>query len=460
MSAIDLRQLRKVYPTGVVAVDSVDLTVNDGEVMVLLGPTSCGKSTILRLIAGLETPTAGQILFGGKPMDEVDSRDRGVAMVFQDYALYPHLTVADNIGFPLLAHHMDDAARQARVREVADLLGLGPLLHRRPAQLSGGQRQRVAMARAIARAPRAFLLDEPLSNLDASARETARTDILDLIHTLGVATVYVTHDQIEALCLADRIAVMRQGRVEQLGTPEEVYSDPQRLFVAAFVGNPRMNLLQAAVYAEPDERTVIDLGSQALVLLWADERARVLAEHHTARITVGIRPDALTPVSCAGEDASCIRGIVRLVEHRGHDAILHLETGSAPTPISVSQLEHPDTHGELSQIVGEELKRGHPVRDRLARIVPLHRRGEEPERYAVQPAYDPDLDLARLMLGDLTVRVPAVDLPRLGATLSLAVNIDQLFFFDRAGNRIRLPKAPHAAVGTAGLPDRGGSSVR
>ena len=445
MSAIGLRELRKVYPTGVVAVDSVDLTVNDGEVVVLLGPTGCGKSTILRLIAGLEMPTSGQVLFGGKPIDEVESRDRGVAMVFQDYALYPHMTVADNIGFPLMAHHLDDAARNARVREVADMLGLGPLLHRRPAQLSGGQRQRVAMARAISRAPRAFLLDEPLSNLDAGARETVRTDILDLVHTLGVATVYVTHDQIEALCLADRVAVMRQGRVEQLGTPEQVYGDPQRLFVAAFVGSPRMNLLQAAIYAEPGERTVIDLGSQALTVPWSDDRARVLAEHHTARITVGLRPDALRPVHCPNaDDSSCVRGIVRVVEHRGHDAILHVETGSAPTPISISLLEHPDAHGELTHIVGEEVEKGHPLRDRLAKIVPHHRR-DEPERYSVQPAYDPEQDLTRLMLGDLTVRVPAVDLPRLGESISLAVDIDQLYFFDRSGDRIRLPASPRPA---------------
>jgi multiple sugar transport system ATP-binding protein len=271
--------------------------------------------------------------------------------------------------------------------------------------------------------------------LDASARETVRTDILDLIHRLGVATLYVTHDQIEALCLADRVAVMRLGRVEQLGTPEEVYGDPQRLFVAAFVGSPRMNLLQAAIYAEPGERTVIDLGSQALTVPWTDDRARVLAEHHTARVTVGLRPDALRPVNCPDEDSRCVRGIVRVVEHRGHDAILHVETGSAPTPISISQLEHPDAPGELTHIVGEEVERGHPLRDRLAKIVPLNRR-DEPERYALQPAYDPEHDFVPLLLGDLTVRVPAVDLPRTGDTISLAVDIDQLYFFDRAGDRI------------------------
>lgn len=443
MSSLTLRALRKVYLTGVTAVDSVDLDVADGEVMVLLGPTGCGKSTVLRLIAGLETLTAGEIHFNGVRMDGVPSRERGVAMVFQDYALYPHLSVADNIGFPLLTHHVDDATRAARVREVARMLGLEQLLRRRPGQLSGGQRQRVAMARAIARHPVAFLLDEPLSNLDANLREVVRTDILGLVRRLGVATVYVTHDQVEALCLADRIAVMRRGRVEQVGTPAEIYADPRRLFVAAFVGSPRMNLLQAAIYAEPGTRTVVDLGSQTLDLPWADERAAALARHHTARVTVGIRPDALTlvPTTTARDVPSCLTGIVRQVEHRGHDALVHLETGSARTPNLLSQLELPDATGELTQLVGDGLTHG-SRRGRLARRT--QRREEPPELYAVRPAYDPARDPARQALGDIMVRVAAADTPRTGDTVAIAVNVDQLFFFDRAGDRIPLP-ARHPA---------------
>jgi multiple sugar transport system ATP-binding protein len=456
MSRVELRGVRKVYPTGVTAVDGIDLTVDDGEVVVLLGPTGCGKTTVLRLIAGLETPTDGEIRIGEDDVDGVVPSDRGLAMVFQEYALYPHLSVADNIGFPLM--HVDEAERTARVADVAHTLGLDGLLQKRPGQLSGGQRQRVAMARAIARPPRAFLLDQPLSNLDATARDVVRTDVLDLVRSLGVATVYVTHDQEEAMIMADRVGVMRRGRIEQLGTPAEVYSDPSCLFVAAFVGSPRMNLLQAAVYAERDVRTVIDLGPQVLDLPWDDPRARALAEHHTARITVGIRPDvrimAPTAAPCASSSSSgsssdpgssspsrspSLKGVVRLVELRGHDALVHLDTGCSPTPHLLSHLELPDAPGELTNVVSEPLARGHSVRDRLMRFVPQQRTAEELGRYAVQPAYDAQHDHARHILGDFTVLVPAERVPRTGDTLEIEVDIEHLYFFDGTGERIRLP---------------------
>ena len=448
MSSIELRGVRKVYPTGVVAVDGIDLNVDDGEVVALLGPTGCGKTTVLRLIAGLETPTEGEILLGGNDVDHVGPRDRGVAMVFQDFALYPHLTVADNIGFPLM--HAADDDRSARVAEVARTLGLEGLLHRRPGQLSGGQRQRVAMARAIARPPRAFLLDQPLSNLDAAARDVVRSDIVDLVHRLGVATIYVTHDQDEAMVVADRVGVMRRGRIEQLATPEQVYSDPRHLFVAAFVGSPRMNLLQAAVYAEREVRTVIDLGPQTIDLPWADPRARTLADHHTSRITVGIRPDAPTVAGVASprnretdlearDPSPELTGVVRMVELRGHDALVHLETGCAPTPHLLSHLELPDVPGELTHAVAEPMVRAHPVRDRLLRFVPQQRRPDEPGRYAVQPAYDAQHDHARQALGDFTVLVAAEDAPRPGERVTVSVEIDRLYFFNGTGERIRLP---------------------
>jgi multiple sugar transport system ATP-binding protein len=450
MSRVELRGVRKVYPTGVTAVDGIDLTVDDGEVVVLLGPTGCGKTTVLRLIAGLEDPTEGEIRIGEDDVDGVGPPDRGVAMVFQEYALYPHLNVADNVGFPLM--HIDESERTARVAEVAHTLGLDGLLQKRPGQLSGGQRQRVAMARAIARPPRAFLLDQPLSNLDAGARDVVRTDVLDLVRSLGVATLYVTHDQDEAMIMADRVGVMRQGQIEQLGTPAEVYFDPSCLFVAAFVGSPRMNLLQAAVYAERDVRTVVDLGPQAIDLPWDDPRARALAEHHTARITVGIRPDVRTmaPASTprGSSSPSPLRGVVRLVELRGHDALVHLETGCAPTPHHLSHLELPDAPGELTHVVSEPLARGHSVRDRLLRFVPQQRTTEEPGRYAVQPAYDAQHDHARHILGDFTVLVPADRVPRTGDTLEIGVDIEHLYFFDGKGERIRLP-AVSVAEGSA-----------
>jgi multiple sugar transport system ATP-binding protein len=448
MSAVTLRNVTKIYPTGVTAVDSFDLTVPDGEIMVLLGPTGCGKSTVLRLIAGLDAPTEGEILLGDRPIQSLPSRDRGVAMVFQDYGLYPHFTVAENIVFPLRVHHVDDATAQRRVREVADMLGLTDLLHRRPGQLSGGQRQRVAIARAIVREPAVFLLDEPLSNLDAAVRETVRTEVLELIRALGVTTIYVTHDQTEALCLGDRVAVMRRGRIEQLGTPEDVYGNPRRLFVAAFVGSPRMNLLQAAVHVEPGVRTLIDFGAQAISLPWEDPRALALAPHHTARITVGVRPDAVTLSSA--DDA--VRALVTMVERRGHEVVVHLETGSAPTPHLLSHLELPDAHGELADI-GQELAHlptgvdpAHALLRRLGRMVPHQRRPDESERVRPRASFPPaesgrEAQSHRESLGDMSMRVPTPAAPRAGDTIGVAIDVDRLFLFDRAGDRISLPVA-------------------
>jgi multiple sugar transport system ATP-binding protein len=470
MSSIHIRNLKKVYPTGVVAVDGVDLDINDGEIVVLLGPTGCGKSSLLRLIAGLEPPTSGEVLFDGKDVAPLAARDRGVAMVFQEFALYPHLSVAENVGFPLM--HLDEHARAARVDEVCRLLGLDEVRHRRPTQLSGGQRQRVAIARAIARPPKVFLLDQPLSSLDAGARDDVRADIVDLARDLGVATVYVTHDQAEAFYLADRIAVLRKGRIEQIGTPEQIYSDPRRLFVAAFVGSPRMNLVQAAVYAEPGIQTVLDLGTQTIELPWHDPRARPLALHHTSRITVGIRPDALTAAAAApdaltaaagagagapstspGSPSTSLSGIVTMVELRGRDALVHLETGCAPTPHLLPHLEFPDAAGELSQLSVGVPRRAHGVRDRLQRLVP-HQRRPEPDvigRYAVQPAYDATRDHARHALGDLAVCVPAPQSPRVGETLEITVDLDRLYLFDSSGDRISLPTGH--TVPTAASPE-------
>jgi len=261
MSAIALSGVTKVFGSGTAAVDGVDLVVDEGEFVALLGPTGCGKTTILRIVAGLEVASGGSVSIDGRPVDHLPVRERHVAMVFQDFALYPHLTVAENIAFPLRTEASpDDTTVSARVGEVARLVGVEDLLRRKPAQLSGGQRQRVAMARAIVRRPVAFLLDEPLSNVDAALRAELRTEIVNVTRALRVGTLYVTHDQTEAMTMADRIAVMRQGRIEQVGTPSEIYADPHRLFVAAFVGTPRTSLLQAAVYRRPGTEAVLDLG--------------------------------------------------------------------------------------------------------------------------------------------------------------------------------------------------------
>jgi len=245
MAVVEVRGLSKHFGD-VVAVDGVDIRSEEGEFLVLLGPSGCGKTTLLRMIAGLEQPTAGEILLGGEDVVGLPPRARRIAMVFQSYALYPHMTVANNIAFPLKAQGMDSELRSAKVQWAAELFGIERLLQRRPRQLSGGERQRVALARALVREPTVFLLDEPLSNLDAKLRAAARDDLMEFQRRIGITTIYVTHDQVEAMGMGDRIAVMDHGKVRQLGTPEEVYHHPADVFVAQFLGSPPMNLLESA----------------------------------------------------------------------------------------------------------------------------------------------------------------------------------------------------------------------
>lgn len=255
MAEVQLRNVSKRWG-GFVGVEDFDLTIADREFLVLLGPSGCGKTTTMRMIAGLEDPTEGEIRIGGRDVTGLDPKDRDVAMVFQSYALYPNMDVYENIRFPLKVRRIDPAEHDERVRRAADMVELGNFLHRRPAELSGGQRQRVALARAIVREPNAFLMDEPLSNLDAKLRVSTRAQIKNLSHELAVTTIYVTHDQIEAMTLADRIVVMDRGVVQQVGSPEEIYGDPANTFVAGFIGNPAMNLikgrLKGTVFTIPD----------------------------------------------------------------------------------------------------------------------------------------------------------------------------------------------------------------
>src|SRR5438132_1474657 len=247
MAAIDLEHLTKEFAGGVVAVDDVSLTIADGEFMVLVGPSGCGKSTLLRMIAGLEEITEGTISIGDLDVTELEPRDRDIAMVFQNYALYPHMSVRENLGFGLSVRRTPKREIGHRVLEVATLLGLQDLLDRKPAHLSGGQRQRVAMGRAIIREPKAFLMDEPLSNLDAKLRVGMRASLAQLHARLSVTSVYVTHDQTEAMTLGQRVAVMRDGRIIQVDVPQRLYQAPRDLFVAAFIGSPSMNLVEATV---------------------------------------------------------------------------------------------------------------------------------------------------------------------------------------------------------------------
>src|SRR5258706_12183603 len=248
MSAIRVENVHKTYANGFAAVRGVDLTAEDGEFLVLVGPSGCGKTTLLRMIAGLETVSSGRIVIGDEDVTNVPPQLRDVAMVFQDYALYPHMTVADNLAFGLrLSKKMPKAEREQRVQRVATTLGLTELLDRKPGALSGGQRQRVAMGRAIVREPKAFLIDEPLSNLDAMLRVSMRSELARMHDRLGTTTVYVTHDQIEAMTLGHRVAVMLDGVLQQLDTPQELYHHPLNIFVAAFIGSPAMNLVEAHV---------------------------------------------------------------------------------------------------------------------------------------------------------------------------------------------------------------------
>jgi multiple sugar transport system ATP-binding protein len=247
MGGIRLEEATKVYPNGVTALDAVTLEIRDGEFMVLVGPSGCGKSTLLRMIAGLEEVTEGRILIGDRDVTGLRPRDRDIAMVFQNYALYPQMTVEDNLGFGLKLRRVPKPERAGRVRRVAATLGLEALLERRPAVLSGGQRQRVAMGRAMVREPAAFLMDEPLSNLDAKLRVSMRAELARLHERLGVTTVYVTHDQVEAMTLGQRVAVLRDGVLQQCETPQRLFHDPTNLFVAAFIGSPSMNVVEATV---------------------------------------------------------------------------------------------------------------------------------------------------------------------------------------------------------------------
>ncbi len=287
-SAVSMEGLTKVFATGVRAVDGLDLQVAAGEFVVLVGPSGCGKTTALRMVAGLETITSGSLRFGDRVVNDVSPRQRDVAMVFQNYALYPHLTVAQNIGFSLENKKVPRAERDRRVREAAGVLGLGDLLGRRPGQLSGGQRQRVAMGRAIVREPAVFLMDEPLSNLDAKLRVQMRSEILRVQQRLGeargTASLYVTHDQTEAMTMGDRVAVLRAGVLEQYGTPRELYERPASLFVGSFIGSPAMNLYEAAL-----EREAVVVGSQRIPVPGAAGRPGRLGRVSGRKVIVGVR---------------------------------------------------------------------------------------------------------------------------------------------------------------------------
>ncbi|MFT6764276.1 MAG: multiple sugar transport system ATP-binding protein, partial [Candidatus Aldehydirespiratoraceae bacterium] len=303
MATVTLRKVNKVYENGFHAIHDLDLEIEDKEFLVLVGPSGCGKSTALRMIAGLETVTGGQMMIGDKVVNDVEPKDRDIAMVFQNYALYPHMTVYDNIGFALKLAKVPKDEIDKRVRQASKLLELDANLDRKPGQLSGGQRQRVAMGRAIVRQPAAFLMDEPLSNLDAKLRVQMRAEIAALQRDLAVTTVYVTHDQIEAMTMGDRVAVLKDGYLQQVDTPQNLYDRPDNVFVAAFIGSPSMNLYEASIDLV-DGGGVVRLGSQTLTIDAAVFAARPALQSCTAKIIVGIRPEDYEDAAMVDHDTS------------------------------------------------------------------------------------------------------------------------------------------------------------
>lgn len=330
MAEIVLSHLTKSYPDGAVAVQDLSLTIADGEFIILVGPSGCGKSTTLNMIAGLEDITSGELRIDGQRVNDRAPKDRDIAMVFQSYALYPHMTVRQNIAFPLTLAKMKKAQIAEKVAEVAQILDLTALLDRKPAQLSGGQRQRVAMGRAIVRHPKAFLMDEPLSNLDAKLRVQMRGEIARLQRRLGATTVYVTHDQTEAMTLGDRVVVMHRGVAQQIGTPDELYERPANLFVAGFVGSPAMNFFPAVLTGTGVR---LPFGE---VTLGESVRAAIAKHRGSGSVVVGVRPEDLADPGLMDDDqrrrALTFPVTVDLVESLGADKYLYFTPVDAPVP--------------------------------------------------------------------------------------------------------------------------------
>ncbi|MGW6196844.1 ABC transporter ATP-binding protein [Kribbella sp. NPDC055110] len=418
MTAIRLEAVSKVFEGEHLAVDELSLEIGDGEFMVLLGPSGCGKTTLLRMIAGLERVTAGEVWFGRTNGTRLAPRERGVAMVFQTGALYPNRTVQENLMFPLQIAGQDNVQAGSTAAGLAQILSIESVLDRMPRTLSGGQRQRVAIGRALVRRPQVFLLDEPLSNLDATMRTELRQEIGAMTRDLNVTTLYVTHDQVEALTLADRIAVMRDGRIEDVGTPTQVYNDPATAFVAGFLGTPRINLLAATVRVTAHHRVALDLGSQSIALDPTDRRSLILRHHDRAEVIVGARSSAFSLITT--EDApNQLSGTIRAFEFHGQQSIAFVQCGI--------EVVDPDKIGRVAPT--HAYPATEPTPSFLSRVRARLRLGEP----AAPP---PEIHGATHRRADLVVELPVdTELAR-GTRVHLALDTSKIHLFDRTGRRV------------------------
>jgi multiple sugar transport system ATP-binding protein len=360
VAGIVMDDVSKVYPGGAIGISDLSLDIKDGEFIVLVGPSGCGKTTALRMVAGLETITDGTIRIGDRVVNAVPPKERDIAMVFQNYALYPHMSVYDNMAFGLKLRKLSKDEIDRRVREAADILGLAEFLNRKPKALSGGQRQRVAMGRAIVREPKAFLMDEPLSNLDAKLRVQMRSEIARIQHELGVTTLYVTHDQTEAMTMGDRVAVIRKGLLQQADTPQYLYDHPVNLFVAGFIGSPAMNMVEAAL-SRSNGSVSLEFGGFRLRIPDDVVSARPgLRAFEGRSVILGIRPEDMedASLSSGAPDDRRIRSTVDLREALGSDVVVHFKV-KAPIVITedVKELAH-DVGAEALEAVEQEAQQG------------------------------------------------------------------------------------------------------
>jgi multiple sugar transport system ATP-binding protein len=392
MAAIEFQQIFKVYSNGYTAIKNLSLDIKDGEFLVFVGPSGCGKSTALRILAGLEEISAGKLTIGGEVVNDKTPQERNIAMVFQNYALYPHLTVRENMEFPLKMMKMPKAERQKRVMAAAEKLGLVNLLDNKPKQMSGGQRQRVAMGRAIVRDPAVFLMDEPLSNLDAKMRVQIRTEISQLQRTMGITMVYVTHDQVEAMTMGDRVAVMKGGELQQIAPPQELYDSPANTFVAGFIGSPAMNIFKSKLTKNETEDLIIDFDNQPLIIdPDTINRYQKLENYLNQEILVGLRPEAFAYSETISQGHN-IEVDIETVESLGHEMMIYF-------------------HADVDKIEVEENRDG----------------GAKPETNKAKNTQNSSVLIARI--------ATATDV--LGKSkITLTVDTNKFYFFDQYGETI------------------------